>query len=110
MRSIKFLLIASMLLACAATISAQSNQSVYTDLSTKSCRTLVSDTSGAGSYVGQCPGVAGYKLLLEEGDLRQNIKVVTPRGQKHSLELWTVVGSSFSSVGAKAEWRMQRQG
>lgn len=110
MRSIKFLFIASAILLCAANVPAQSNQSVYTNLSTKACRTLVSDSSGAGSYVGQCPGVAGYKLLLEEGDLRQNIKVVTPRGQKHSLDLWTVVGSSFSSVGAKAEWRMQRQG
>ncbi len=93
-----------------ATASAQSIQSVYTDLDGRRCRTLISDPSEAGSYLGQCPGVAGYKLLLEEGDIRQNITVVTPRGQKHSLDLWNVVGSSFSFVGKKAEWRVQRRG
>ena len=90
--------------------AAQSNQSLYTNLDGKQCRTLESDTSGAGYYLGQCPGVAGYKLLVEEGDIRQNITVVTPRGQKHSLDLWGVVGSSFSFVGQKAEWRVQKQG
>jgi hypothetical protein len=54
--------------------------------------------------------VAGYKLQLEEGDLRQNIQVITPAGKKHSLELWSVVGSSFSSLGEKAEWRITRAG
>ncbi|HKQ99784.1 MAG TPA: hypothetical protein VJT09_03875 [Pyrinomonadaceae bacterium] len=97
-------------LACAATAAAQATQSIYTNLDGRQCRTLESDTSGAGYYRGQCPGVAGYKLLVEEGDIRQNITVVTPRGQKHSLELWNVVGSSFSFVGKKAEWRVQRRG
>jgi hypothetical protein len=97
-------------LACAATAAAQTNQSIYTNLDGRQCRTLKSDTSGAGYYLGQCPGVAGYKLLVEEGDIRQNITVITPRGQKRSLELWNVVGSSFSFVGKKAEWRVQRRG
>lgn len=97
------------ILFCATSAAAQSNQSIYTNLSTDKCRTLESDTSGAGYYRGQCPGVAGYKLLLEEGDIRQNITVVTPRGQKHSLELWNVIGSSFSFVGQKAEWRVQKK-
>ncbi|HEY0385101.1 MAG TPA: hypothetical protein VGC64_03785 [Pyrinomonadaceae bacterium] len=97
-------------LACAIPAQAQSNQSMYTNLGGKLCRTLESDTSGAGYYLGRCPGVAGYKLLVEEGDIRQNITVVTPRGQKHSLDLWSVVGSSFSFVGQKAEWRVQKRG
>jgi hypothetical protein len=88
---------------------AQSNQSVYTNLRGKSCRTIRATSAGAGSYVGICPGVAGYKLQVEEGDIRQNIQVITPRGQKSSLELWTVVGSSFSSLGEKAEWRISRR-
>ena len=90
--------------------SAQSNTSAYTNLSGRQCKTLKSDSSGAGSYEGQCPGVAGYKLLVQEGDLRQNIIVVTPSGKKQSLELWNVVGSSFSSLGNKAEWRMKGTG
>jgi hypothetical protein len=95
------------LMAGAVMAFAQTNTSVYTSLATKSCRTIKSSSAEAGSYVGLCDGVAGYKLQVEEGDLRQNIQVITPRGQKHSLDLWTVVGSSFSSLGEKAEWRLQ---
>ena len=93
----------------ASVIYAQSLQSVYTNLSGRSCRTLKEDQTGAGYWKGQCPGVAGYKLLVEEGDLRQNVTVITPRGRKHSLDLWSVIGSGFSSLGEKAEWRMKKQ-
>lgn len=110
MRTKRWLPLIMAILACAATAAAQANQSTYTNLDGRGCRTLKSDSSGAGYYLGQCPGVAGYKLLVEEGDIRQNITVITPRGQKHSLDLWSVVGSSFSFVGKKAEWRMQKQG
>ncbi|HJZ83157.1 MAG TPA: hypothetical protein VKD91_22505 [Pyrinomonadaceae bacterium] len=99
-----------LILLTAATAAAQSNTSIYTNLNGPQCKTLKQDSSGAGSYEGQCPGVAGYKLLVQEGDLRQNIVVVTPAGKKQSLELWTVVGSSFSSLGNKAEWRVKGTG
>lgn len=95
------------ILVCAVCASAQPNRSVYTNLGAKSCRPA--DSSEDGSYVGICPGVGGYKLQVEEGDLRQNIQVITPAGKKHSLDLWTVVGSSFSSLGEKAEWRVRTQ-
>jgi hypothetical protein len=94
---------------CAAGAAAQSNRSIYTNLGEKSCKTIKADDSEAGSYIGLCAGVGGYKLQVEEGDLRQNIQVITPAGQKHSLDLWTVVGSSFSSLGEKAEWRVKNQ-
>lgn len=97
-------------LACVGFAHAQSNDSVYTSLSTKACRTIKSTSAEGGSYIGICPGVGGYKLQSEEGDLRQNIQVITPSGQKHSLELWNVVGSSFSAHGEKAEWRVMRKG
>jgi len=35
--------------------------------------------------------------------------VITPAGKKHSLELWVVVGSSFSLLGDKAEWRVTKK-
>lgn len=89
---------------------AQSNTSVYTNLTGRQCKTLKSTSAEGGSYEGQCPGVAGYKLLVQEGDLRQNIVVITPSGKKQSLELWNVVGSSFSSLGEKAEWRLKGTG
>lgn len=88
-------------------VLAQSNTSIYTNLTGRQCKTLKSTSAEGGSYEGQCPGVAGYKLLVQEGDLRQNIVVITPSGKKQSLELWNVVGSSFSSLGEKAEWRMK---
>ena len=88
---------------------AQTNQSVYTSLAEKQCRKLKSAEAGDDGYEGQCRGVAGYALLLSEGDLRQNITVITPKGAKHSLELWDVISGAFSHVGPKAEWRMAMQ-
>src|SRR5688572_18924303 len=88
---------------------AQSNRSVYTSLEEKQCRTIKSAMAGDDGYEARCPGTAGYTLLLSEGDLRQNITVVTPRGVKHSLDLWDVISGGFSSVGPKAEWRQAKQ-
>jgi len=99
----------SLLLLIGGSVQAQTNTSVYTPLDPKQCRTLQSDSSEGGSYLGRCPGTSGYTLLVAEGDLRQNITVVTPRGKKHSLELWQVVSGGFSSLGPKAEWRLSRQ-
>ena len=93
-------------LACAATAAAQSNRSVYTPIGEKQCRTIKSHEAGDEGFEARCRGAAGYKLLLSEGDLRQNIVVVTPKGVEHSLELWSVVSGGFSSVGPKAEWRL----
>lgn len=90
----------------AGVAAGQSNQSVYTSLDEKQCRKIKTD---AADYEGRCRGTAGYTLIVTEGDLRQNVTVVTPAGTKHSLELWDVVSGGFSSVGPKAEWRMARQ-
>ena len=95
-----------LLLASWATAAGQSNTSVYTSLEEKHCRPI---KSASADYEGRCRGVAGYALLLSEGDLRQNVMVVTKQGTKHSLDLWDVVSGGFSSLGPKAEWRMARQ-
>jgi len=100
------LFIAAILVARAVTAAGQSNQSVYTSLGEKQCRTVKSAEAGDDGYEGRCRGVGGYTLLLSEGDLRQNITVITPKGAKHSLNLWDVISGGFSSVGPKAEWRM----
>ncbi|HEX2269671.1 MAG TPA: hypothetical protein VHH35_09055, partial [Pyrinomonadaceae bacterium] len=91
------------------TVLVQTNSSVYTPLAEKQCRTIKSTDAEGGEYEGRCRGVAGYTLIVTEGDLRQNVTVVTPKGAKHSLELWDVISSAFSSVGPKAEWRMAKQ-
>ena len=88
---------------------AQTNSSVYTPLAEKQCKTIKGPDRETGDYEGRCRGVAGYTLIVTEGDLRQNVTVVTPKGAKHSLDLWEVISGGFSSVGARAEWRMAKQ-
>jgi hypothetical protein len=105
---IRLVFIAALLPLCGSLSLAQ-NRSLYTSLDAKQCRTIKTETTGAGDYEGRCRGVAGYSLTLLEGDLRQNIIVNTPKGGKHSLELWDVISGGFSSVGPKAEWRMAKQ-
>jgi len=80
--------------------------SVYTPLEFGKCKAISRNPDGDGSAVDLCPGVAGYALVLEEGDLRQNLQVIAPGGKKYSLELWTLISSGFSSTGPRAEWRM----
>ena len=105
MVNVRTVLILAALFA-SGSVSLAQNRSLYTSLEAKRCRTIKTETTGAGDYEGRCRGVAGYSLTLLEGDLRQNIIVNTPKGAKHSLELWDVVSGGFSSVGPKAEWRM----
>ena len=107
--ALKLALKSLILLALASGIVVAQTRSVYTPLTVKTCRTIKTETTGAGDYEGRCPGVAGYSLTLLEGDLRQNIIVNTPKGAKHSLELWDVISGGFSHVGPKAEWRMTRE-
>ena len=104
MRTLTLLFIFTIVL----TANGQTPTSTYTNVGAKFCRTLKSSDAEGGEYLGRCPGVAGFSLLVTEGDLRQNLTVVTPKGAKHSLELWSVVSSAFSSLGPKAEWRVKK--
>lgn len=92
-------------LLLAGSVSAQ-YKSVYTSVEEKNCKTLKSNADEAGSYVGECRGVSGYKLQVIEGDLRQSVNVIEPGGRKTELNLWNVSGG-FSSIGETAEWRMK---
>lgn len=84
-------------------------ESVYTDLSSTRCKTVSVNKETAGS-VQRCAGVAGYSLLVEDDDQRQSVTVVTPAGKRHPLNYWQVITSAFSTVGEKAEWRVERNG
>lgn len=103
------LLFLAILFSISIPVLAQTNTSVYSSVEEKRCRTIKVDEDEGGSYEGRCRGVAGYSLIVEEGDLRTNIKVITPGGATHSLDLWTVVSSGFSSLGPRVEWRMTRR-
>lgn len=96
------------LLVAAVSASAQSPQSVYTDISAKACKTISVDRESE-SRVQSCAGIAGYKLLVEEGDLRSSVTVVAANGKKYELNYWTVITTAFSSLGQKAEWRVVKK-
>lgn len=99
----------ALLLLSAITALAQANSSLYTPLAEKQCKAIKGPDPQTNDYEGRCRGVAGYTLIVTEGDLRQNVTVITPKGARHSLDLWEVISGGFSSVGAKAEWRMAKQ-
>jgi hypothetical protein len=103
------LLLICVILASAASTSAQAIQSVYTELGGDKCKTLEEDAESAGYLLQQCPGVAGYKILINSGDDRSDIMVVKPDGSKHELNFGQIGGGSFSTIGTKAEWRVKRQ-
>lgn len=99
------LLLASVVLGAAQA----ANESIYTETDSKYCKSLEFNEEGAYSRQ-QCPGIAGYKLQVIEGDLRQTIDVITPAGKKFALDFQGNVSGGFSSLGPKAEWRVQRSG
>jgi hypothetical protein len=78
--------------------------SVYSSLS--KCKLV---TTGQDSSTQACRGVGGYNLRLEYADVRESITVISPDGKKHPLEFWNVIGSGFSHVGQKAEWRVTKK-
>ena len=82
------------------------NTSVYSSLDEKVCKTV---SVGEGSSEQVCPGVAGYRLRVLDGDARMSVTVVRPDGSQHDLRFMETVSGGFSSLGPRAEWRM-RQG
>ena len=100
--------IAILLLSAIPSIHAQDKlESVYSDLTSSKCTTIEVDKE-TGSSTQRCRGIAGYKLLVLDDDARQSVTVVTPGGKSHPLELWEVITPAFSSIGNKAEWRVNR--
>jgi hypothetical protein len=108
---LKRILSALFILCCALPLLAYvpAVDSVYTDLAGARCKTIETAEEGAHS-VQKCAGVAGYALLVEDDDSRQSVTVVTPDGKKHPLNYGQVITSGFSSLGEKAEWRVEKKG
>lgn len=106
MLGMKMLALIVVMFLAAVAAGAQTVTSVYTDLDDRKCKTLELTEDEGGSYKGECKGVGGYKLHVIEGDLRQTITIIDPKGKEHPLEFWQLTGA-FSAVGKKAEWRMQ---
>ena len=90
--------------------TASSLTSIYTDFA-KQCRTLEEPTEHNLTLLRRCPGVAGYKFLLEWDDDALTITMVNPTGKKFDLglrEMFTNV-KPYADLRAKAEWRVKRE-
>ncbi len=96
-------------IALPASAASAKIDSIYTKLSGSTCKTLESNAD-EGWATGRCQGTAGYKLDWEDSDARQTLSVVDPKGKAFPLELGTTVSNGFSSLGDKAEWRVQKAG
>lgn len=77
----------------------------YTSL--EDCELVRRSGPGEGDFSDHtCPGLAGYRILFSEDDLRQNLTITPPDGPAQSLKLSEVTQSGgFSRLGNKAEWR-----
>lgn len=84
--------------------------SIYTDLA-KQCRTLQKPTDNNLTLLRRCPGVAGYKFLLQWDDDVLTITMVNPTGRRFDLglsEAFTNV-KPYADLRAKAEWRVKTE-
>ena len=107
MRTSKFGFVAIIfLMVCAVRAEAQDVTSVYTELDEKSCEKLEPDEANGVLYLGRCEGAGGYALHIIEGDLRQQVEVISPDGEEHELRLWHHF-PGFTAVGPRAEWRVK---
>lgn len=111
----KTLMMIALVLLCSLPAVAQQGAkadavtSVYTDISGRGCKPGKSN-GPEGWAVMKCPGVGGYKLLVEDADARMSITMVTPNNKEHELSYWRTITVRFSSLGDKAEWRVKKVG
>ena len=83
--------------------------SIYTDFA-RQCRTLQKPTDRNLTLLRACPGVAGYRFVLEWDDDVLTITMVTPKGKKIDRGLGeTFINSKpYADLKGKAEWRIVR--
>jgi hypothetical protein len=80
-------------------------RSVLTPITQPPC-TLVEEDEEGGDSTQECPGVAGYRLLLLDSDSRMSATVLGPGGWRADLNAWSIVTPSFSSIAGPAHWRI----
>ena len=98
-------LILSMIFAGSTTAQISS---VYTSLTGGNCQTIET-TEETGGSVQKCKGFGDWSLMILDDDERMSVNVITPEEKQHELDFWSVVTTAFSSLGAKAEWRVKKK-
>lgn len=83
-------------------------ESVYTNLTVKSCKKLKSDANDGIFYSGECRGAGGYKLKVYQTEHHQSLSLIAPTGVESDLDLIENISLAPSSLAGKAEWRVHR--
>jgi hypothetical protein len=84
-------------------------RSVVTSIAEGRCTTVRVDPETSGSTQ-ECPGTAGYEVLVLDDDARMSITLRSADGAEHPLNLWGTITSGFSSLGDSLEWRVRGAG
>lgn len=75
-----------------------------------SCKVIEMNADEAYS-ISECPGAGGYRLRVNESDLRETVAIVAPDGARQDVDFSPAVRSGgFSSIGDTIEWRGLRSG
>ncbi len=88
----------------------QAADSFYTSVKTDDCLTVNSpEVDGVpyeiDYYVGQCPGLSGYQVFIQGGDIRYNLQL-----KYNGFDIELPVLSAFHDMGSdKIEWRFKRE-
>ncbi len=95
MKAIRLALVFTLALAGSSAVAAES---VYTKLDFDACVPLATDEQGAWL---QCPGVGGYGVTFQEGDLRQAVQF----GHVANGDVFESFGV-FNRINDTIEWRL----
>ena len=99
----------SMADADSSTKSKATIASVYTDLTSQLCRKEADMTDPNETPYLVCSGVEGYALIVRRVDAgRRSIDVVDLSQQSHPLNYQDIVTRHMFSLGAKVEWRVEK--
>ncbi len=104
--AISFSLIGGVSLFASTVLFAQM-QSAYTKSDHKSCKVIQSHHYGYSS-VSACPGYAGIKVEISEGDIRQDMTLIR-KGKRYDLHFMDKISRSFSFFGETIEWRFAKE-
>ena len=84
-------------------------ESVYTEIDAEHCQVTLEEEPPASLLA--CPGPAGYTLEAHDADARVTVSILLPEtagaDREKPLEFWRTITGSFSSLGPRAEWRLQ---
>lgn len=84
-------------------------QSRYTSL--KDCKVVESgESAGEDWSVSRCAGLAGWHLLIDYGDARDDLQLVRAGMPAVKLGLTVLGGGGFNSLGDTVEWRGSGEG